>query len=148
MTLLVKVYLLVIAAVGGSCIKIAWMAGRPTDLFLAVGMIFFMNLTYEGLMHIHIRVWNPLGLDRNDFPSRRYMDFVWAATHQVHRKCKIGLPRFCVFGSGNIPSEVTSLFFWRARKRPPLCLCLCLCLSLSLCLFSLSLCCPLRAFMC
>ena len=83
MTLLVKVYLLVIAAVGGSCIKIAWMAGRPTDLFLAVGMIFFINLTYEGLMHIHIRVWNPLGFDRNDFPQRRYMDFVWAATHQV-----------------------------------------------------------------
>ena len=37
------------------------MAGRPTDLFLAIVMIFFINLTYEGLLHIHIRVWNPLG---------------------------------------------------------------------------------------
>ena len=35
-------------------------------------MIFFINLTYEGLLHVHIRVWNPLGFDRNDFPQRRY----------------------------------------------------------------------------
>jgi len=94
LTLLVKVYLLVIAAVGGSCIKIAWMAGRPTDVFLAVVMIFFINLTYEGLMHVHIRVWNPLGFDRNDFPQRRYMDFVWSATHQFLYPAKRLKPSF------------------------------------------------------
>ena len=45
-------------------------------------------------MHIHIRVWNPLGFDRNDFPQRRYLDWTWTATHQFLRPKKRILPSF------------------------------------------------------
>jgi hypothetical protein len=50
--------------------------------------------SYEGLLHIHIRVWNPLGFDRNDFPQRRYLDWTWTATHQFLRPKKRILPSF------------------------------------------------------
>ncbi|EKX51630.1 hypothetical protein GUITHDRAFT_134521 [Guillardia theta CCMP2712] len=87
-------------SVGGSALKVAWMASRPIDFMLAMLMIFFINLTYEGLLHIHIRVWNPLGFDRNDFPQRRYLDFVWTATHQFLLPMKRLLPTFMIPNAG------------------------------------------------
>lgn len=32
---------------------------------VSLWQVFFMNLVYEGLLQIHIRLWNPLGFDIN-----------------------------------------------------------------------------------
>jgi hypothetical protein len=44
LTILVKVYLIVIAAVAGSSMRAAWLASRPADFLVAILMVFFMNV--------------------------------------------------------------------------------------------------------
>lgn len=96
MTMLVKTYLIVIAAVAGSSLRMSWFLSRPADFTAAIMMVFFMNLVYEGLLQIHIRLWNPLGFDINDYPQRRYQDYVWRATMQFLKKPEKILPSFIV----------------------------------------------------
>lgn len=64
MTVLVKVYLIVIAAVAGSSMRMAWFLSRPADFVAAILMVFFMNVSlaassnpgsFNGLMTFKLR---------------------------------------------------------------------------------------------
>jgi hypothetical protein len=56
MTVLVKVYLIVIAAVAGSSMRIAWLASRPVDFVVAILMLFFMNVSLSSLGHCFLYI--------------------------------------------------------------------------------------------
>lgn len=80
LTCLVKLYLFVIAIVAGSSLR---QANATIDLILPILLVFVANCAYEGIMQIHVRLWNPLGTDTSGFPVSKYLQFVWKSLEQL-----------------------------------------------------------------
>jgi len=83
MTCIVKINLLLVCGVAGSAIS----AGMFNKDWLAVVMSYFVvlinNLVLEGLLRIHVVLYDPFGEDVCDFPLSRYMENAWIQTCQV-----------------------------------------------------------------
>mmetsp|Transcript_57735 Transcript_57735/g.141624 ORF Transcript_57735/g.141624 Transcript_57735/m.141624 type:complete len:878 (+) Transcript_57735:26-2659(+) len=89
LTCMVKLYLTVIALVAGSSLRLA---ESTMEKVLPLLLVCVANFAYEGIMQIHVRLWNPLGFDINAFPITKYMEFVYKTTHQLLEDDTVMLP--------------------------------------------------------
>lgn len=89
LTCMVKIYLIVVAVIAGSSMRAA---ETRLERILPTLLVLVANFAYEGILHVHVSLWNPLGSSINAFPCMKFLEFVWKTTHQFLKPPSIILP--------------------------------------------------------
>ena len=62
----------------------------PLAIFLGFFIILINNMVMEGLLRIHVVLYDPFGEDCCDFPIEKYLEETWTQCHTLlHHRAKL-----------------------------------------------------------
>jgi hypothetical protein len=83
LTLIVKIHLLMTTASAGTLVGHGLHEHQGINIFWGYIIIFISNLVLEGLLRIHVVLYDPFGDDACDFPLPQYEDYLLETTQTI-----------------------------------------------------------------